>query len=160
MRRSASTISRELKRNGYTVVGGRRMYRPYMAYNRYLRRRLKCRRGKIFDDQTLWDKVVKHITQDQWSPEQISNRLKMENSPFQVSYTTIYRALRVADYETESVLKQAKTSHFICVIAERSGAKMDVLTIADIFQSCIIFPNDVRLQRIAKRSGIGKQTRS
>lgn len=112
MKRSASTISRELKRNGYQAVGGRQAYRPYVAYNRYLRRRMSCRRRKVFDDRTLWEKVVKHITQDRWSPEQISNRLRIEGSPYRVSYATIYRALRVADYETEEALKRARNITF------------------------------------------------
>lgn len=112
MRRSASTISREIKRNGFRAIGGRQRYRPYEAYNRYLQRRMKCRRGKIFDDRVLWEKVVKHITQDRWSPEQISNRLRLEESAYRVSYTTVYRALRVAEYETEAVLKQARNITF------------------------------------------------
>lgn len=86
--RSASTISRELKRN--TSKGE---YLPVKAEARYHKRRKKCRREKLLTNIRLyalvWDKFLNH----QWSPEQIAGRLKLENYPYQISYRTIYRAI-------------------------------------------------------------------
>lgn len=86
--RSASTISRKLKRN--TSKGE---YLPVKAEARYRKRRKKCRREKLLTNIGLyalvWDKFLNH----QWSPEQIAGRLKLENYPYQISYRTIYRAI-------------------------------------------------------------------
>lgn len=86
--RSASTISRELKRNSTKDA-----YLPVKAEARYRKRRRKCRRKKLLTNIRLyalvWDKFLNH----QWSPEQIAGRLKLENYPYQISYRTIYRAI-------------------------------------------------------------------
>lgn len=143
-----------------SAIGGRQRYRPYLAYNRYLQRRMKCRRKKIFDDRVLWEKVVKHIAQDRRSPEQISNRLRLEGSPYRLSHTTIYRALRVAEYETKAVLKQARNITFHLRHRGKKRRKGGVSTIGGISQSCIICRIDVRPRTSAKRSATGKPIRS
>lgn len=86
--RSVSTISRELKRNK-TSQG----YRPSAAQKAYTCRRFRCRRHLMLAKGELRDTVVRLITKEQWSPEQISNRLAMEQGIPVVSYSTIYRAL-------------------------------------------------------------------
>ena len=70
LNRSASTISRELRRN----VSGDGRYRPDTA-NSYARtRRWRCRRGTQFDAQDI--ELVQRLVQRKWSPEQISRRLR------------------------------------------------------------------------------------
>ena len=39
--------------------------------------------------------LIKH-----WSPEQIANRLKLEDYPIQISYKTIYRAIYAGMFDT------------------------------------------------------------
>ena len=51
------------------------------------------KRHRLFDNEELRQKVLELFLEKQWSPEQISQRLKFENSQFQVSYNTIYRAI-------------------------------------------------------------------
>lgn len=88
MGRSKSTISRELKRNS-TENG----YSCLHADEKYHQRRKSCKRHRLFENEQLKAKVLQLFLERQWSPEQISNRLKLEKSPFQVSYSTIYRAI-------------------------------------------------------------------
>lgn len=92
--RSASTISRELKRNSYSTNGDARIYRPSTATKKYEARRKRCRRRKRFEDEGLQKAVERLIVEMDWCPEQIDNRLRLEGSQYRVSYTTIYRWLR------------------------------------------------------------------
>ena len=89
--RSPSTISRELKR-GKRGKSGHRKYRPSVAQYRYERRRKNCGRKPILSDDAS-RKLIQEKLCDEWSPEQIQYRLKLEEDPVQVSYATIYRAL-------------------------------------------------------------------
>ena len=91
--RNKSTISRELARNGAE-------YLPSKAQARYRRRRKKCRPHKILENTDLFALVKKMFLEKHWSPEQIANRLKLENYPIQLSYKTIYRAIYAAMFDT------------------------------------------------------------
>ena len=82
--RSAGTISRELKRNS-----GKEGYWPTEAEKKYRKRRKKCCRKRILDAPETKAFVQQKILEEQWSPEQIANRAKLENSPYQVSHPTI-----------------------------------------------------------------------
>ena len=84
--RNKSTISRELARN-------KGDYLPSKAQARYRRRRKKCRPQKILEKPELFALVKKLFLGCHWSPEQIANRLKLENYPIKPSYKTIYRAI-------------------------------------------------------------------
>lgn len=70
IRRSASTISRELKRNA-TDSGA---YRPVSAEGSYLLRRQ--RPGKLDRDERLQAFVVARLAEG-WTPEQVAGRLKL-----------------------------------------------------------------------------------
>ena len=80
--RNKSTISRELARN-------KGEYLPSKAQARYTRRRKKCRPHKLLENPELFALLKKLFLGCQWSPEQIANRLKLENYPIQISYKTI-----------------------------------------------------------------------
>jgi len=86
--RSRSTISRELKRNNgihgqYSAVG---------AQSRYAQVRKRSRRGDKLA-RTALKETVEELLSRQWSPEQISGRLKMEKGELQISPRTIYRGI-------------------------------------------------------------------
>jgi transposase, IS30 family len=84
LKRSPSTIGRELKRNKTHHDG---FYRAELA-NSYARGRRHCsRRGSHFSPSQM-KQVVELLEQD-WSPEQISNHIKLEGS-FLISHETIY----------------------------------------------------------------------
>ena len=98
--RSVSTISRELKRNGTS-----QKYRPSEAQKKYERRRKRCRRKKLLQEGELKDLVVRLLTQQQWSPEQIAQRIELERGKKLVSYATIYRALHKGLMESKGTRK-------------------------------------------------------
>lgn len=80
-----STISRELSRNR---VGS--SYQALPAHHRARHRFKRCRRLRKMQGEML-NKVGELLTQD-WSPEQISKRLKLEGVA-SVSFVTIYKTL-------------------------------------------------------------------
>ena len=80
--RAASTISRELKRN----ERARHPYSPSQAQKSYEKRRKKCGRKHILCDSKKREYIHRFIQEAHWSPEQISNRLKLESAQVQVSY--------------------------------------------------------------------------
>ena len=86
--RAASTISRELKRNK-TKNG----YSPSQAEKKYRTRRKRCCPKRLLAEPAAKAIVRRLFLEEQWSPEQIANRLKKENNAVQVSYSTIYRAI-------------------------------------------------------------------
>lgn len=86
--RSPSTISRELAKN--TKLS---KYSPNHAQMNYIKNKEKCGRKPKFSSITLYNIVKKLFIDFQWSPEQISQRLKIENPEITVSYSTIYRAI-------------------------------------------------------------------
>jgi len=87
LKRSKSTISRELRRNqsrdeGYNAIGAQRKYN---------KRRKKCKRKqRLIADEKLFKKVCKGLKK-YWSPEQISNTLPKKKY---VCFSTIYRAIK------------------------------------------------------------------
>lgn len=93
--RSKSTISRELKRNSFDSE-----YSPHRAQEVYSKRRKTCHRHKLLDHPALFSFVRFAFLEQQWSPQQISGRLKMEKSAFQISYNTIYRAIYSGVFDT------------------------------------------------------------
>jgi transposase, IS30 family len=76
-----STISRELRRNC-----GQKGYRPYQADEFAYDRQCAAYRSRIAWE--TWQDVERLLRQD-WSPEQISGRLKLEKQP-SVSHECIY----------------------------------------------------------------------
>lgn len=84
LRRNKSSISRELSRCSDSDLG----YIPDTAEQQAKKR--KRRNSHKFRSAALfW--LVDGKLRIGWSPEQISNRLKLEKSPISVSYETIYK---------------------------------------------------------------------
>jgi IS30 family transposase len=94
LNRSASTISRELKRN---TVSAKLTYCAKSAKQQYDTRRDTCVKPiKLIADSPLYNVVKHHLIGKQWSPEQISGTLKKQNPEqinMQVSHETIYRCI-------------------------------------------------------------------
>ena len=89
LNRNKSSISRELSRNKYTEQN----YSPAKAQERYQLQRKHCGAKKLLLNPCVKNKVQDLFLNHQWSPEQISNRLKLENNIISISYTTIYRGI-------------------------------------------------------------------
>ena len=83
--RSASTISREIARNRYPTDGS---YKSWHAQRMYQGRRRRARQGSRIEDLE-WMEVEALIRQD-YSPEQVSGRLRLEGG-LRISHETIYR---------------------------------------------------------------------
>lgn len=93
LERNKSTIARELKRNATD-------YLPSEAQACYQRRRKKSCPHKKLAQPDLFNLVKILFLELHWSPEQIANRLKLENYPIQISYKTIYRAIYAGMFDT------------------------------------------------------------
>ncbi len=103
--RSKSTISRELRRN--TFNGS---YSPAKAQTAYDIRRMKCRPyRKIIADYSVFQRIVDHLVNDKWSPEQIANRMRLEKHPYTISCSTIYRAVNDGYFSTEKELAHPRS---------------------------------------------------
>ena len=103
--RVASTVSREVKRNG-----GRSVYRASEADARAWGRALRPKPCRLARHPELRWRVAQKLAL-QWSPEQISGWLKREfpaDESMQVSHETIYRSLFV---QTRGVLKKELLAH-------------------------------------------------
>lgn len=83
--RHRSTIWREVKRNSSKLDGG---YRAERAQENTNGRRSRSRRNRRFEP---WEwRLVRDLLAQQWSPEQISGRLR-EDGKVSVSHETIYQ---------------------------------------------------------------------
>ena len=103
--RSASTISREINRNG-----GRKRYRAATADKRAWTKALRPKACKLATYPHL-RRVVASKLKGNWSPEQIAGWLKRthpEDETYHVSHETIYRSLFV---QARGVLKKELIQH-------------------------------------------------
>ena len=88
LKRSPSSISRELKRNSYKNG----LYAAHHAQKLYQKRKANCgAKSKLFDEDIK--AYVLERLEWRWTPEQIAERAKVEHKPFSISYITIYRAI-------------------------------------------------------------------
>ncbi len=94
LKRSASTISRELRRHS----GQGFAYSPSNAQRRYNRNKKKCGSKRLLDTSIIKPMIQTLFIDYQWLPEQISNRLKLECPEEFISYNTIYRAVYRGDF--------------------------------------------------------------
>jgi len=103
--RCASTVSREIERNG-----GRRNYRATKAEERAWERARRPKRCLLSTNQFLRDVVAKKLGED-WSPEQISGWMKKRypnEEAMRISHETIYRTLFV---QARGALKRELLAH-------------------------------------------------
>lgn len=109
--RSVSTISRELKRN----VNARGKYHAVQAQQRYIEERRKCVKPcKLDADSELRDYVERTLDEEQWSPEQIANRMRNEHPwshTMQVCYETIYTFIYRDKRKGGDLFKHLRQAH-------------------------------------------------
>jgi IS30 family transposase len=87
--RSASTISREVRRNKCKYDG---KYRAQKAHSRAMVRRWRSRKKSQYS-AAEWAKVIAQIRR-KWSPKQISGRRRRLRAGRAISHETIYRYVR------------------------------------------------------------------
>ncbi len=101
LRRSPSTISREVKRNG-----GRTRYRASSADEAAWQRAKRPKRCKLAEQPNLVQVISEKLQAEQWSPQQISGWLKRQypkDECYRVSHETIYKSLFI---QARGVLKK------------------------------------------------------
>ena len=89
--RSPSSIRREIARNGT-----RDRYSAHSAQERYERCRQVCRPHPKLSQFRLREYVVEHIRDGEWSPEEVSGRLRLDypdDPTMRISHETIYRSI-------------------------------------------------------------------
>ena len=100
--RNKSSISREIKRNGWSIVGVAHLcYRASTAQRKTDVRRQACKKRTLLDDPNLRARIVFLICSRHFSPEQIAGRLHLELSYAPVSCSTIYRAIHSKKLDCE-----------------------------------------------------------
>ncbi len=105
LRRSPSTVSREINRNG-----GWRRYRACKADRAALDRAHRPKTCKLVENRALARMVAKKLKKF-WSPEQIAGWLKRtypDDENYQVSHETIYRSLFI---QARGALKKELLQH-------------------------------------------------
>ena len=105
LRRSPSTVSREINRNG-----GYYHYRATRAEQDTWNRALRPKRCKLVCNKPLCRVVAKKL-QLQWSPQQVAGWLKREypdNEDYHVSHETIYKTLFI---QSRGALKKELLQH-------------------------------------------------
>jgi IS30 family transposase len=88
LKRSASSVSREFKRN--SMKNGK--YVAHHAQKLYAKRKRNCGRSPKLLDENIRAYVLKRL-ELRWTPEQICERAKVDNEQFRISFVTIYRAV-------------------------------------------------------------------
>lgn len=103
------TVSRELKRN----LNGKGQYVARAAQCKYNERRRSCHRRLKLSEEGLFDKVRSLFVDRHWSPEQISERMRLEAGTAVISANTIYHAIcrHLFDLEPLSRASRCKTRH-------------------------------------------------
>jgi len=89
MCRSASSISREVKRNGNKNGS----YTPHRGTCLYIWRRKRCRRKHRLSDERAYSFVMNCLDK-YWSPEIISQMWKKSNPDKPLCHSTIYRSIK------------------------------------------------------------------
>ena len=84
---SQSTLSREIKRN--STPSGKYIWTK--AHDMAMQRRKNTVTNAKFSDELVW-RIKEYITNDQWSPRQISGYLRM-NEGIEVSHQSIYNII-------------------------------------------------------------------
>ena len=89
LNRSASSVSREINRNLDNI--GRRRYTPRTAHERALKKRKIRGREDRLKNNVIREYVIKHLRENNWSPEQIAGRLPQEIPGQSISHEAIYQ---------------------------------------------------------------------
>lgn len=108
--RAPSTISREVKKNG-----GRRWYKANQADRRAWRQARRPKTCRLQDKQKLRELVIEKLEM-KWSPEQISEWLKVKYSQckeMQISHESIYKSLYIRSRKilNPSLMQHLRRSH-------------------------------------------------
>lgn len=146
--RCKSVISRELVRNRVNESNS-----AVSAQKRYQRCREKSKRPKLLENLEIKETVLRLILMQQWTPEQISNRLAHENSAFSISYNTIYRAIYAGMLDTKKRSRNGRGAEKM--LRHRGKTRRKKGTVETRGKIVISNPIEARPQEAAQRKAIG-----
>lgn len=153
LNRAKSTISRELKRN--TIQ--EKSYSPSKAQEKYQqRKRRKCGRKRILLDTEIHSRVQRLFLEEQWSPEEISTRMRLEINQQAPSYNTIYRAIYHGDFDEPNLSHGNKGAIRKLRHRGKTRHKKIIESAVEKYQFRIRFMNGHLLPMSALRLVIGK----
>lgn len=156
LKRSASSLSRELSRNKIS----HRPYSPSRAQRRYQRCKKNCGRKPILANQKNLQ-LIRRLLQEEWSPEEIQYRLRHEKNSLQISYTTIYRALSSGHIDGYSPSYIRKCDRYSFHLRRKGKSEKETAkpTSRGNTRSNTAFPNAHKPQNNAVNWGTGKAIR-
>ena len=100
-----SSVSREIKRG--TDENGE--YSPFLSEERNKKALSKRGRKNILANNPELKALIKTKIQDeQWSPEELADRLKLENHKITISFNTIYREIHKRTFDDPGTRKENK----------------------------------------------------
>lgn len=131
--RQPSTVSREIRRNG-----GREAYRPLAAHEASFVRARRPKPTKLSCNEQLRARVESDL-QREWSPQQISHRLKADfpdDASMHITHETIYKSLFVQsrgelNRELTRCLRSGRTQRKRRGCVEKRGRIPDMLMISE-----------------------------
>jgi transposase, IS30 family len=132
--RPASTISREIARNG----GSRQRYHPWHAQRRWKQTRCRPKVFRLERHPKLARQIARRLAR-KWSPDQIAQRLRVEHPDdprWWVSAETIYQSLYVQGRgglakELTAELRRARTKRKSRPAVDGRGRIPDMMLIAE-----------------------------
>lgn len=98
-----TTISRELRRNGY-----KRGYCPNAAHNLAMGRRHKCRKPTKLTPENI--RIITPYIKKEWSPEQIAETLKLHDL-LDISHETIYKYIWLDKAQGGTLFKKLRIKY-------------------------------------------------
>ena len=152
LKRSPSTISRELARNKDLST-----YSPSAAQEKYTKNKAKCGRKYLLDNPELKTLVKKLFLTEQWSPEQIAHRIQLEESVFTLSFNTIYRAIYRGEFNEANLSHGNRGAVRKLRHKGRTRHTKTILKSVERFPLRIRFIKDPRQRIIVQQLAIGKQ---
>lgn len=105
MRRDHSVLVRELNRN---ANGCRKKYRADTAQRLYEKRKRSQHKGKLDKQPKLKEYVEEKLNED-WSPEEIAGRLKVEGQNETISHESIYHHIYDKSEKEKKLYKHLRT---------------------------------------------------
>jgi len=106
MRRTHTILSREIRRNGVN----RKKYRADVAERLYKARKHKKHKSKLDKYPELKQYVIEKLNDD-WSPEEIAGRLKLEAKQETISHESIYNYIYERDGRYEGLYQHLRQAH-------------------------------------------------
>ena len=132
LKRSKSTISRELLRNA-APADQPMSYCPLTAQALYKQRRKACRPHKRLEYAPLHSYIHICILAYHWSPEEIVGRIQLEHGCRLVSVPTIYRAIHagllkvVSRFFRKFISSASKYRHQMYGFSSSAGCSISIL---------------------------------